>query len=55
MSNFQFESLLQSSGLSAESVHNLRIIFNVLPAERKIELMEDWPRYLDHFLAIEQK
>lgn len=55
MSNFQFESLLQSSGLTAESVHNLRIIFGVLPAERKIELMEDWPRYLDHFLAIEQK
>ena len=55
MSNFQFQTYLQATPLGDESKHNLNTIFNTLTSERKFEILDNWPKYLDLLLQLEKK
>lgn len=50
--NFQFSLYLRESGLSEQERFNLERIFSALLPERKVEIIENWPKYLDKLLEI---
>ena len=55
MDNFQFTALLASSPFSPEERRNFTVIFNSLTPERKVQIIDGWPGYLDQILAIKHK
>jgi hypothetical protein len=54
MANFQFSLYLRESGLSEAERANLERIFESLTPDRKLDIIERWPRYLDRILQIRQ-
>lgn len=50
--NFQFSLYLKESGLSEQERFNLERIFSALLPERRVEILENWPKYLDKLLEI---
>lgn len=50
--NFQFALYLKESGLSEQERYNLERIFSALLPERQVEIIDNWPKYLDKLLEI---
>lgn len=50
--NFQFALYLRESGLSEQERYNLERIFSALLPERQVEIIDNWPKYLDKLLEI---
>lgn len=50
--NFQFSLYLKESGLSEQERSNLERIFSALLPERQVEIIDNWPKYLDKLLEI---
>ena len=50
--NFQFALYLRESGLSEQERSNLERIFSALLPERQVEIIDNWPKYLDKLLEI---
>ncbi|EKE27635.1 MAG: hypothetical protein ACD_3C00183G0008 [uncultured bacterium (gcode 4)] len=50
--NFKFRQMLDTSGLSVAEKFDINNIFNCLSLWRKIEIMDNWPIYLDQILKI---
>ncbi|MDD2745256.1 MAG: hypothetical protein PHU93_01845 [Candidatus Gracilibacteria bacterium] len=55
MENFQLQTYLTTAPLGDEAKYNLKTIFHTLSDARKIEILGNWPKYLDMLLKIEQK
>lgn len=55
MENFQLQTYLATAPLGDEAKHNLKTIFHTLNDVRKLEILWNWPKYLDLLLKIEQK
>lgn len=55
MTNFQLQTYLATAPLGNEAKHNLTTIFYTLTDVRKLEILGNWPKYLDMLLKIEQK
>ncbi len=53
MDNYKFLSLLDATPLSAEGKHNLGVIFGALTPSRQLDIIDNWRRYLDNILIIE--
>ncbi|EKE29395.1 MAG: hypothetical protein ACD_2C00181G0003 [uncultured bacterium (gcode 4)] len=50
--NFKFKQLLEESGLSFSEKYDISNIFNVLSDERKIDILNKWPLYLNEIFKI---
>jgi stalled ribosome alternative rescue factor ArfA len=50
--NFKFKQMLDSSGLSISEKFDINNIFNCLSIDRKIEIIDNWPNYLNQILKI---
>ncbi|MDD2566225.1 MAG: hypothetical protein PHZ26_03945 [Candidatus Gracilibacteria bacterium] len=50
--NFKFRQLLEESGLIMAEKYDIGTIFSCLTNERKIEIIDSWPFYLDQLLKI---
>ncbi len=55
MENFQLQTYLATAPLWEEAKHNLNTIFHTLSDSRKLEILNNWPKYLDLLLRIEKK
>ncbi len=55
MQNFKFTSLLTVTPLSDEDKYNLTVIFSAMKPERQLDIIENWPNYLDRILQIHGK
>jgi thioredoxin reductase len=55
MQNFKFTSLLAVTPLSDEDKYNLTVIFSAMKPERQLDIIENWPNYLDRILQIHGK
>ena len=53
MSNSRFTELLDASPLSPEDKYNLGVIFDALRDERKIDIIDHWPLYLEKIVLIQ--
>ena len=53
MDNYKFLSLLAATPLSAEEKHNLGVIFSALTPSRQLDIIDNWWRYLDKILIIQ--
>lgn len=51
-SNFKFKQLLNESWLNVQEKYDLSNIFNCLSDGRKIEIIDNWPTYLNKVLKI---
>lgn len=52
MSNYKFTSLLAATPLSEEDKYNLTVIFTAMKEDRQLDIIENWPKYLDRILLI---
>lgn len=50
--NFKFKQLLDESWLNVQEKYDLSNIFNCLGDNRKIEILDNWPIYLNKILKI---
>ncbi len=51
-SNFKFITFLNSSPFSDEERHNIYTIFSALRAERQLDILDHWSKYLEKLLAV---
>lgn len=52
--NFKFNQLLEQSGLSISEKYDIWSIFSALNDDRKIDIINKWPQYLNEILKIRQ-
>lgn len=50
--NFKFKQLLDESWLNVQEKYDLSNIFNCLSDSRKVEILDNWPVYLNKILKI---
>lgn len=50
--NFKFKQLLEQSGLSFGEKYDISNIFNCLSDDRKMDIIDSWPFYLNQILKI---
>ncbi|EKE26839.1 MAG: hypothetical protein ACD_4C00137G0005 [uncultured bacterium (gcode 4)] len=50
--NFKFRQCIEESWLSFAEKYDIWNIFNCLSDERKIQIIDNWPHYLDQILKI---
>lgn len=53
MDNYKFQSLLAATSLSDEERHNLCVIFSALTPERQFNAMDNWGKYRDSIVFIQ--
>lgn len=53
--NFKFKQLLEQSWLSVAEKYDISNIFNYLSDDRKIDIIDKWPHYLNEILKIRQE
>jgi hypothetical protein len=53
--NFKFKQLLEQSGLSQAEKYDISNIFSCLSNDRKMEIIDKWPIYLNQILAIREE